>query len=656
MPLKDIFELADWTLLEQNELCCNYAPKMPLTIEGATGQWVLSVPLTANCQLIETNETNPLALTNIQNTNGFIRTPNGLYYVDIETRTIYTVTQNQAQLLAFDRYFKIQLTQGYKARRLTVVDLLIIKKLVAFDASHYKSSKPNPFYESTRLATEWRCLNPDLPAFEFNQTFIYPSLSGPTSTDNDAANFIIECYQQHRFLPLSPFGKHLQHDGRTWRYLNVAYLLRYGCAENEDFFLEFVQKSEFNNYLLTTEQEGYRLAVKALRSLIYLNQHLKLADIKSDYISFKMIQFIAIFQELQFIPKPAMLDLLASIADYNDDDCFSTHAKQVELVKTIADGVYTTPLIYCVAENSRHTQNLLTQLQSLPSNTLKAMINTPNAYGRTPLIFAAGLGQTAVVTTLIAMGADVNHLTFVGKNSALSHAVMKGHTDIVQALLHAKADIRLKNIANQNAFDIAMEHAPQLMDVLLYKIVTFTAQQQKQILAQVQNGMYKHVFEYLSAEYPEKFRQFLYLAEPDLMAAVARLTTKHHVLQRIGYYSFLDYLQNEKKKCKQNFGSQQGHATALQQFYSQLLMAKNNFLCNADASMEESGSALLVDCQNSFHEADQQLIRAYYAFDQITAYFYASSTSFLSRFNQFRGQLVQIPRKNDNSDNSYVFL
>lgn len=63
-----------------------------------------------------------------------------------------------------------------------------------------------------------------------------------------------------------------------------------------------------------------------------------------------------------------------------------------------------------------------------------------DSWGRTPLIYAARMGNTDAVKLLISAGTDVNRKNFEGA-SPLSKAALYGHLDCIKLLLEAGADV-----------------------------------------------------------------------------------------------------------------------------------------------------------------------------------------------------------------------
>ena len=62
--------------------------------------------------------------------------------------------------------------------------------------------------------------------------------------------------------------------------------------------------------------------------------------------------------------------------------------------------------------------------------------------GKTPLHFAADRGNTAIVDTLLAHGADVKAVDDFDRCTPLHWAAQQGHTAIVEALLAKGADAK----------------------------------------------------------------------------------------------------------------------------------------------------------------------------------------------------------------------
>ena len=78
-----------------------------------------------------------------------------------------------------------------------------------------------------------------------------------------------------------------------------------------------------------------------------------------------------------------------------------------------------------------------------------------NARGWTPLHYAAYAGQLSIAKKFLAWGTKVNAVTDNGL-SALMLASMKGHMDVVRALLMYKADTQMRDGNNLSAADHAL--------------------------------------------------------------------------------------------------------------------------------------------------------------------------------------------------------
>jgi ankyrin repeat protein len=99
-----------------------------------------------------------------------------------------------------------------------------------------------------------------------------------------------------------------------------------------------------------------------------------------------------------------------------------------------------------------------------------ASVDTPIDYGEhsiTPLLKASWDGDLPIVQYLISKRANVNARAGDTKETALMNAVTRGHTEIVKALLAAKADVAPRNSFDFNAFTSAVAAGNQEIAGLL---------------------------------------------------------------------------------------------------------------------------------------------------------------------------------------------
>lgn len=97
-------------------------------------------------------------------------------------------------------------------------------------------------------------------------------------------------------------------------------------------------------------------------------------------------------------------------------------------------------------------------------------VDTPIDYDEhhiTPLIKAAWDGELPIVEYLISKGANVNAQANDTKETALLNAVTREHTDVVKALIAAKANVALRNAYDFNAFTSAVAAGNQEIAGLL---------------------------------------------------------------------------------------------------------------------------------------------------------------------------------------------
>ena len=95
----------------------------------------------------------------------------------------------------------------------------------------------------------------------------------------------------------------------------------------------------------------------------------------------------------------------------------------------------------------------VTHFINLHNKDVHAKKNNQPYYGYTPLHIAAVNGNLAIVTTLLAAGADVNAKN-LGKETPLYLAATNGHVSIVSALIAARADVNAKSRESINGINL----------------------------------------------------------------------------------------------------------------------------------------------------------------------------------------------------------
>lgn len=85
-----------------------------------------------------------------------------------------------------------------------------------------------------------------------------------------------------------------------------------------------------------------------------------------------------------------------------------------------------------------------------------AEIDSPDAYGWTPLLFAAKSGSAGVIRMLLEINAKIDHADQSG-NTALLIASARGYVDAVKILLDRKASLSPGN-DGMNCLDVAIEN------------------------------------------------------------------------------------------------------------------------------------------------------------------------------------------------------
>lgn len=93
-------------------------------------------------------------------------------------------------------------------------------------------------------------------------------------------------------------------------------------------------------------------------------------------------------------------------------------------------------------------------------------VDIRDEYGQTPLMYAAGSNSDAVVTALLAEGADVNAKSDAGWTPLMYAARNTRDPGVVQTLLAAGADANALNESGQGARDIALAYNNSAADLM----------------------------------------------------------------------------------------------------------------------------------------------------------------------------------------------
>lgn len=220
-----------------------------------------------------------------------------------------------------------------------------------------------------------------------------------------------------------------------------------------------------------------------------------------------------------------LLKRLAALSAAEQAECLSSDSKQHDY----PNALYATdnPELFC---------ELLDSVIQQPDETNKrALLNSANKQGVTPLIIAASIDSLDAVIKLIDAGVDIN-IPALNQNNALHHAVLQGHGHVVrclvvngafieaqgasnntalnlailskqraiaQLLLDEHANINARNDQGFNALDLTLQHDPEFIAPLLMHMLALPLEEQAQCLIHVSGGPFCDVVTYVATERPQ---------------------------------------------------------------------------------------------------------------------------------------------------------
>lgn len=114
------------------------------------------------------------------------------------------------------------------------------------------------------------------------------------------------------------------------------------------------------------------------------------------------------------------------------------------------------PLMYAVEEDLAHNLNMTGIISSsIPTNDIK--LNDVSLDGRTAIMYAATVGNSSAITTLVNHGADVSKINSSGNKTALHYAAENAKADAVEVLLsNNNVNATLKDSNNNTALMYAV--------------------------------------------------------------------------------------------------------------------------------------------------------------------------------------------------------
>lgn len=125
------------------------------------------------------------------------------------------------------------------------------------------------------------------------------------------------------------------------------------------------------------------------------------------------------------------------------------YVTEIEDLNTVNENGYT-PL--CLAVLYLQFQNHFRIVNSIID--AGADVNAPASDGRTPIVWASGIGHIPAIKLLLEKGADINYNE---SGTALMEAVKMGHENTIAYLLNNGADLQAINVNGKTALNIALE-------------------------------------------------------------------------------------------------------------------------------------------------------------------------------------------------------
>lgn len=196
------------------------------------------------------------------------------------------------------------------------------------------------------------------------------------------------------------------------------------------------------------------------------------------------------------------------------ESVYLTKGEQKEFLKYFYDGIYPNTIIFAAQFEVEFLPVLLNTLVRENPQIVFSLLNTKTQFGSALILIVKNEEleidkHLLLIERLLALGCDINLQDKKGK-TALFWAFENNNIDTINQLLEYNASLLIRNKFGLNVLDFAHAQLPHLIEYVTPFAMKLSAESQKNLLANISNGIYEDYITFLSAEFP----YFLYLALP----------------------------------------------------------------------------------------------------------------------------------------------